>query len=128
MTVLGCAPLFVFCWNETVQKILTSSMQARLLRTNELMLSKAPREAWGWVHAQMTGRAVNVFLWSLPGTAERSVQDMLHGAMANALQVQMAMDSALEILSSADTGNTNKAFGCLASLALDQYDQFHMLH
>ena len=78
MTVPGCAPLTVFCWNATVQNILTSSVQDRLLRPNELMLSKAPREAWGGgLHAQMTGRAVDVFLWSLPETAERSVRDLL---------------------------------------------------
>ena len=106
MTVPGCAPLTVFCWNAIVQNILTSSMQDRLLQPNELMVSKAPREAWGGVHAQMQGRAVDVFLWSLPLTAEKVVQDMLRGAMADALQrqqVQMVMDSAVEIPSTADT-------------------------
>ena len=55
----------------------------------------------------MTGRAVDVFLWSLPMTAEWSMQDMSQGAMADALQrqqAQMAIDSAVEILSTADTG------------------------
>ena len=55
----------------------------------------------------MTVRAVDVFLWSLPGSAERSVQEMLQGAMADAVQrqqVQMVMDSTVEILSTADTG------------------------
>ena len=85
MTVAGCAPLTVFCCNATVQNTLTSSMQDRLLRPNDFMLSNAPREAWGGVYAQMTGRAVDVFLWSLPGTAERSVQEMLQGAMVDAL-------------------------------------------
>ena len=49
MTIPGCAPLTVFCWNATVQNILTSSMQDRLLRPNDLMLSKASREALGGV-------------------------------------------------------------------------------
>ena len=39
----------------------------------------------GW-HAQMQGKAIDVFLWSLPATGEKSVQDMLQGAMADALQ------------------------------------------
>ena len=68
---------------------------------------KAPQEAWGeGVHSQVIMRAVDVFPWSLPVTAERSVQDMLQGAMADALQrqqVQMGMDSAVKILSTADT-------------------------
>ena len=61
----------------------------------------------GGVHAQMKDRAVDVFLWSLPVTAEKTVQDMLQGAMADALQrqqVQMVMDLTVEILSTADTG------------------------
>ena len=45
MTAPSCALLTVFCWNATVQNILTSSMQDRLLQPNELMLSKALREA-----------------------------------------------------------------------------------
>ena len=48
-----------------------------------------------------------MFLWSLPLTAQKVVQDMLRGAMADALQrrqVQMVMDSTVEILSTADTG------------------------
>ena len=76
MTVPGCAPLNVLCWNAIVQNILTSFMQESLLQPNELMLSKAPREAWGEVHAQMQGRAVDVFLWSLPAMAEKAVREM----------------------------------------------------
>ena len=55
----------------------------------------------------MTGRAVNVSLLSLPGTAERSVQEMLQGAMADALQrqqVRMVMRLTVEILSTAERG------------------------
>ena len=85
MTLPGCALLTVFCWNATVQNILTSSMQDRLLQPTELMLGKATREAWEVVHTQMQGRAVDVFLWSLPAAAEKAVQELLHGAMADAL-------------------------------------------
>ena len=55
----------------------------------------------------MQGRAGDVFVWSLPATAEKAVQDMLQGAMADALQrhqVQIVMDSTAENLSTADTG------------------------
>ena len=71
------------------------------------------------MHAQMTGRTVDVFLWPVLGTTERSVQDMLQGAMADALQrqqVQMAMDSAVEIFSTADTGSASDF-----SLGLDPF-------
>ena len=107
MTVPGCAPLTVFCWNATVQNILSSSMQDKLLQPNELMLGKAPREAWEGVHTQMQGRAVDVFLWSLPAAAEKAVQGLLQGAMADALQrqqIQLVIDSTVEILSTAGTG------------------------
>ena len=66
MTVLGCAPLPVFCWNATVHNIVTSSMQARLLRPNELTLSKALREARGLggggacANDRQSGRRVSV--------------------------------------------------------------------
>ena len=55
----------------------------------------------------MQGKAVDVFVWQLPATAEKAVQDMLWGAMADALQrqqVHLVMDSTVEILSTADTG------------------------
>ena len=82
-------------------------MQDELLRPNELMLGKAPQEAWEGVHAQRQGRAVDVSLWPLPTAAEKAVQELLQGAMAEALQrlhIQMVVDSTVEILSTADTG------------------------
>ena len=55
----------------------------------------------------MQGRAVDVFPWSLLATVEKAMQDMLRGAMADTLQlqqVQMVMDSTVEILLTASTG------------------------
>ena len=55
----------------------------------------------------MQGRAVNVFLWSLPAAAEKAVPELLQGAMVDALQrqqIQLVVDSTVQILSTVDTG------------------------